>query len=332
MTARRAGPILIAIVLLLASCGRSGTHTAIPLSGPVRAAPGRLLFGTQGQFKTFAPATKAVQTLPGPEGWFAGEPAASPDGGLIAFATTTRSADGFYSTGTDLYLMTPDGTGRRRLLEHDASGVSYTEPAWAPDGESLYFTRVAGGGKVRVERVRPDGSGRVVAAEGAHSPTVSSQGRVAFLTTNAATFTQSLWVQDADGGRRRIVGEGNFTALSSPRFSPDGERVVFAAVGGPEAPNPRSEAPNPRRTPWRWVDGAVAHAIPWDLWMVGVDGTGLARLTFLNENVPVPAWSADGRWIAFTGEYGLYLLEVATKRTLRVSGEVATGGLTWMLR
>jgi len=197
--------------------------------------------------------------------------------------------------------MAPDGTGRRRLLEHDASGVSYTEPAWAPDGKNLYSTRVAGGGKVRIERARLDGAGRVVIAEGGHSPTVSTRGRLAFLITNTATFSQSLWVREPNGERRRVLGEGNFSALSSPRFSPDGERLVFAAVGGPEAPNPRSEAPRPRRHPWRWVDTAVAHAIPWDLWIVSVDGTALTRLTFLNENVPTPTWSPDGRWIAFTG-------------------------------
>lgn len=80
------------------------------------------------------------------------------------------------------------------------------------------------------------------------------------------------------------------------------------------------------------MDTAVAHAIPWDLWIVGVDGTALTRLTFLNENVPAPAWSPDGRWIAFTGEYGLYLLEVANRRVLRVSPEIATGGMTWVLQ
>jgi Tol biopolymer transport system component len=323
--------LTVALAFLTASCGGGGaTHTVIPLSGPVRDAPGRLLFGAQGQFKTFTPATKAVTTLPGPEGWFAGQPAASPDGRLIAFATTTRSAEGFYSTGTDLYLMAPDGTGRRRLLEHDASGVSYTEPAWDPGGKMLYYTRVAGGGKVRIERARLDGTGRAIVAEGAHSPTVSARGRLAFLTTNASTVTQSLWVRDANGTRRRAVGEDTFSALSSPRFSPDGEHLAFAAVGGPEGPNPRSELPWHRRHAWRGVESAAGHAVPWDLWIVGTDGTALTRVTFLNENVPVPAWSPDGRWIAFSGEYGLYLLEVAGRRVLRVSPEIANGGMTWV--
>jgi Tol biopolymer transport system component len=92
---------------------------------------------------------------PGEDGW----PAWSPDGHWIAF-TTTHDADGRYVGGgpyRDIYVMRPDGTGKRRVVV----GLVGSVPVWAPDGRTIMFS---GFDPARSEGtylwiIRPDGSG-----------------------------------------------------------------------------------------------------------------------------------------------------------------------------
>jgi Tol biopolymer transport system component len=55
----------------------------------------------------------------------------SPDGRSILFTSHRDYADGY----TDIYVMSPDGTGVRRLT----TAVAYT-PAWSPDGQYIVFS------------------------------------------------------------------------------------------------------------------------------------------------------------------------------------------------
>jgi Tol biopolymer transport system component len=132
-----------------------------------------------------------------------------------------------------------------------------------------------------------------------------------------------------------IVDGSMFDFIFAPRFSPDGKGLAFAAVGEPA----RSFAPGFISTlgvPGRGLAGlftpspVLAHGLPpADVWLINVDGTHLTRLTRLYEDNPTPAWSADGRYIAFGGARGVYLLEVESRKTVRISGQPVDGRLDW---
>lgn len=333
---------LAVLLLTLAACQGSAPSQnttivepkEIPISETVPELPGQLLYVKGGAFWTFDPGTKATQQLVTfPERTFAAGPVISPDGARVAYGLFRLGQGAQDPGGGDLYVMATDGSQQQMVLAHDAPGVSLGEPAWAPDGQTLYFTRRALEGEVRIERVRLDGTGRTVVVEGAHSPSLSADGKqLAYLTTDPETFENTLWIAGSDGtNATRLIGEPRFRALAAPRLTSNGEQIVFAAVEQTPAPSSaRTNEPFERLRTWLGPGVAQAHGVPWDIWLVQADGTGLRRLTDLSEDSPIPVWSPDEQWVAFSGELGLYLVDVEGKQVLRVSDEFATGGLTWL--
>ncbi len=356
---RRTLSILLALCfslpLLMVTCqgtppgtGRASSAgpKVLPTSGPIPEAPGKLLYVKIGGFWTFEPSTGAIQQLASfPPRSFAGTPSVSPNGALVAYSMYAPGQDTKDPGGTDLYVMGSDGSNHQLVLAHDSPGVSLGEPAWTPDGRVLYFTRRAMDGTVRIERARTDGSGREVVVEGGHSPWVSPDGQwLVYLTTAgeegadrkggaSAAPTQDLWVASIQGtGPKRLLGQPDFQLLAAPRFAPDSQRIAFVAVPAIALPPAGRTDRSIGQFLARMGPGtAYAHGVPWDLWLVNADGSGLRRLTDLEEDSPVPAWSPDGRWIALSGELGLYLVDAEGKQVHRLVEEPASG-IAWLAR
>ena len=80
------------------------------------------------------------------------DPAWSPDGGRLAFAST-RDADNY-----EIYVMNADGTGQTRLTNDPV--VEYN-PAWSPDGRRIAFHSFRGppAQYQNLYTMNPDGSG-----------------------------------------------------------------------------------------------------------------------------------------------------------------------------
>jgi dipeptidyl aminopeptidase/acylaminoacyl peptidase len=98
---------------------------------------------------------------------------------------------------------------------------------------------------------------------------------------------------------------------SAPAISPDGKRAVYA-ITRYDAENDQGEA---------------------DLFMVPTDGGTPQRLTSMKGKESEPAWSPDGRWIAFIAKRGddkqaqLYVIGTGGGEAIRVS-DVPTGVAT----
>ena len=88
----------------------------------------------------------------------------------------------------------------------------------------------------------------------------------------------ALWVMKQDGSRRRTLGPAYYSESGGPgpSWSPDGQRLAFAR--------------NPD-----------LHRNASAIYTIGVDGTGLRRLT-PERFGEKPNWSPDGALIAFTGD------------------------------
>ncbi len=116
-----------------------------------------------------------------------------------------------------------------------------------------------------------------------------------------AIYTLAL----ATGVVRPLTGDPRFTS-TTPRWSPDGTRVVFSSNRAHyDGASPESGTPD------------------LDLWVVNADGSGLARLTRDAANESDPAWTPDGQGVVYSSDRDsrgdLYRLVLATGEVTRLT-------------
>ena len=126
-----------------------------------------------------------------------------------------------------------------------------------------------------------------------------------YNSTNGSTF---IYRMDSDGTHRIAIAVG-----THPAWSPDGTHIVFIANGDIYGDVPNSS---------------------YHLVIMNADGTGKTALRLTSTNCYVPAWSPDGRQIAFIGSapLGLSLLKVNANGTglTRLFTDASLGsGLSW---
>jgi Tol biopolymer transport system component len=255
-------------------------------------------------------------------------PSWSRDGRTIVFVSW-RDGNG------EVYAMDADGSSPRNLTQDPAKDV---HPAWSPDGRSIAFVR----SRDRHQRMQPgrrmppeqsdiyvmnaDGSRkRNLTRDRANDdlPTWSPDGRrVAFLHGRGRGRGQ-LYVVNADGSGLRNLGRIAGPALyaSQPVWSPDGRTIYFGrylvstdgsgarklpyipliAVWSPDGRqiafvnNVSTGLPGP---------GAARSKDDSEIYVMNADGSGTRRLTHNVGYDGEPAWSPDGRKIAFQSKRG----------------------------
>jgi Tol biopolymer transport system component len=324
--------VLLAGGLVLAACSTPSSAEGVVGLG----LSGRLLYtqGPEGLWQIDMASGEIEQLWKLPEGGQLTGVAVSPDGLDLALSYAPPRGESPFIR-SDLYLANGDGSNPAPLLEHRGLYETFDYPTWSPDGQWIYLSRndvlideQQSVSAIVVDIVRvPAGGGtpeRVI--ENGEQPSFSEDGsRLAFLRFNLETYTRGLWVANSDGSdAREIVSDTTFLDMTSPRLSPDGATVAFAASGPPVAPLATG------RSLWDWLFGvevAYAHGLPSDFWTVPSAGGQPVQLTQWATDGTVLDWSPDGERLALMHLGGLFVTTDGEPHFL-----IATpnhGGLDW---
>jgi TolB protein len=253
--------LVVLVAVLLVSCGGEGKARPDLAFVSTRDGP-YAIYEMNANGRAQHRLTEADTDVSKPEGlFFQVEPAWSPDGTQIAFASGR-------SGSLDIYVMSADGTGTVRLT---TTREDDSHPTWSADGEEIAFARTQD-----IYVMNADGSGvRRISDPGAEEtePAWSPNGKwIAYVRRDPGSDVRDIRVMGPDGAGARRVTSLHANSIN-PAWSPDSTRLAFASnVLGPL----------------------------YDIFMVTVGEKGVRRLSRVGPDAFEPSWSPDGTKVAFS--------------------------------
>jgi WD40-like Beta Propeller Repeat len=330
---RRLAILLVSLAIIPLACGSPANPVPAKPVGQPALAPlpadvtGLLTFQREGNLYTLPVDAKSDRKITDfPLTSPAIFSARSPDGSRLAYVRIE-------GMGSTLSVGSGDGSDAKKIVDESATVTTLERPQWTPDGTGIVFTYhgfVVEGGSVkgevfRAERVDADGGNRTVLAPDAEGPSLAPDGSLTFVRTTRAG--QQLVLLLPDGTEKVLVADRTFLNVAAPRFSHDGKRIAFSAVGdGPSVGRTRSHGLADLLqlgTPVAW-----AHGEPWDIWLADVGGA-VRRLSKLTEDEPTTAWAESDRYVAVSGGTGVYVIDAASGSTTQLVQTGGFGGIDW---
>jgi Tol biopolymer transport system component len=272
---------------------------------------------------------------------FIKNPALSPDAKMLAFTFSPEpKPDPVRGSVVTQQIILFDLSTKQTKLSIKASQNDslLDEAAWSADGKAIYYSlrqplrdkeNVVIGQKLEIRRYEiATGKDEFVIEDGI-SPAASADGKsLVYIGKDATNQTLAPSLKMLDLNTRKVktlVGqEQDFLGYYFARFSPDGTWVVFSAPVQVAAVPLTPKAEGSVR-----LFSVPKHSIPYDVYIVRADGTGLRRLTALYEDQPQPLWSKDGKKVIFLAGHGLYTFDIGANLLTKKVNEGAYGGFDY---
>ena len=215
-------------------------------------------------------------------------PSWSPDGKRIAFESDRDGhpdvIPGWFTS--EIYVMDADGGNQQKLTNNPSRDTS---PSWSPDGKRIAFQSDRDNDRdhnIEIYVMDADGSNPQNLTNNPtadYFPSWSPDGkRIVFSAVREGHFKNNLditfeiYVMDADGGNEQRLTENRKNDLF-PSWSPDGERIAFAADRKGDFQN-------------------------FEIYVMDADGGNQQKLTENRVYDWSPSWSPDGERIVFMSE------------------------------
>jgi len=231
----------------------------------------------------------------------------SPDGST--FVLSINLGEGYdYS---EIFTLNVDGTGLNQITDNEFWNLY---PIWSPDGSEILFLTFRETLDI-YKMNREGGEQQLFYDSGFHDGDIDWVDDHIVFTRNS-----QIWVMNSDGSDVHQLtdppraGEWGNAVLPfgdyDPRISPDGSLVVFE----------------------RMVDDSSPHG-NYDLYVIGIDGTGEYAVTDLGWTLGIARWSSDGERLIFQvsavgeeGKYDVYSINVDGSGLTDLTGDLYPAG------
>ncbi len=222
------------------------------------------------------------------------EPAWSPDGTMIAFASARDDPENL-----QIYIMNADGSEQRRLFEQVRPWDSWS-PAWSPDGKRIAYQVnkevLQNGFDIYVANVDGTNEQLLVGGPGDQFHVSWSPDGKYIVYVDQGMEDSEIYIANADGSDPRPI-TNNDSNEDYPRWSPDGQWILFQSN---------------RDAVWR-------------LYRMRPDGSDVQRVgvPVLGQDV-MGAWSPDGKYVVFSSDranrdWELYVMPVDGTSWMRLT-------------
>ncbi len=224
-------------------------------------------------------------------------PRFSPDGKWIAFSSDRNG-------NLDVYVIPSEGGTAKQLTFHSADDVV---TGWTPDSKAVLFASQRGEdfmGKlytVNIDGTKERNAGADMGIYGTYSPdgrkmAINRKGQVYWRKYYRGAFQTDVTVFDI--ASKKFTDVTDFDGLDSwPMWSQDGHIYFVSDREGNGLTN---------------------------IWRVPENGGQAERVTsFKTGDVRFPAMSADGKVIVFEHDFGIWKLDVGSRKTTSVKLDIA---------
>jgi len=145
------------------------------------------------------------------------DPAASPDGLTVAFGSMREG-------GTGIWIKQLSTGGERQITAGNDA-----RPRFSPDGQSLLFTRLTGDTLDLHRTTLVGGQARRLVDNATEGDWSADGEQVVFVRSDS--LSSSLWLLDLESSQETMLIDGTVGfVLETPRFSPEGSRVVVTRL------------------------------------------------------------------------------------------------------